>query len=73
MDGYALCRHLRSQPQTSKSVLIALTGYGQEQDREQARTAGFDYHLIKPADHAQLLALLSKVATKAEHQGSAPG
>jgi signal transduction histidine kinase/CheY-like chemotaxis protein len=72
MDGYALCRHLRLQPQTSKSVLIALTGYGQEQDREQARIAGFDYHLVKPADHAELLALLSKVATKAKRQGSAP-
>lgn len=65
MDGYAVCRHLRTQPQTSKSVLIALTGYGQEQDRELARTAGFDFHLIKPADHTQLLTVLGKVATKA--------
>ena len=66
MDGYALCRRLRSRPQTSKAVLIALTGYGQEQDREQARTAGFDYHLIKPADHSQLLMLLTKVAGTAK-------
>jgi CheY-like chemotaxis protein len=66
MDGYALCRQLRSRPQTSKVVLIALTGYGQEQDREQARSAGFDHHLIKPADHSQLLMLLGRVAGTAE-------
>ena len=59
MDGYALARRLRELPQTSASLMVALTGYGQRGDRERARDAGFDHHLTKPAEPDDLLALIA--------------
>ena len=50
MDGYEIARRLRADPAAERAHLIALTGYGQEQDRERAREAGFGAHLVKPAD-----------------------
>ncbi|TFV92914.1 response regulator [Oxalobacteraceae bacterium OM1] len=58
MDGYALARRLRSLPETADATLIALTGYGQPQDKERAREAGFDHHLVKPVKLGDVLALL---------------
>jgi len=58
ISGYDLARHLRRQPATSALRLIAMTGYGQEEDRRRSRGAGFDAHLVKPADFAALAALL---------------
>ncbi len=60
MDGNELARRLRAQPETSKATLIALTGYGQEQDRQNAMAAGFDHHLVKPVAAPDLLALVAK-------------
>jgi PAS domain S-box-containing protein len=62
MDGNELARRLRSQPETAQSLLIAVTGYGQEQDRELALAAGFDHHLAKPVDSASLAKLLDEWA-----------
>jgi PAS domain S-box-containing protein len=62
MDGNALARRLRAQPETAGAVLIAVTGYGQEHDREATRLAGFDHHLVKPLDTGYLLELLASVA-----------
>ncbi len=64
MDGYELARRLRAMPQTATSTLIALTGYGQEDDRDRSRAAGFDYHFVKPADLMELAALLAKISRK---------
>jgi len=50
MDGYELARRLRAQPENAGATLVALTGYGQSQDRQEARRAGFDHYLVKPAD-----------------------
>jgi CheY-like chemotaxis protein len=50
MDGYELARRLRAQPENAGATLVALTGYGQTQDRAEARQAGFDHYLVKPAD-----------------------
>ena len=50
LDGYAVARRLRGEGDTSHALLIALTGYGQKEDRDRAREAGFDYHFTKPAD-----------------------
>lgn len=50
MDGKELARRLRAQPETSNSLLVAVTGYGREEDRKDALAAGFDYHLVKPVD-----------------------
>lgn len=49
IDGYQVARALRAGPATAGALLIALTGYGQESDRQRTRDAGFDHHLVKPA------------------------
>jgi len=50
MDGYDVARRIRSRADGAHVLLIALTGWGQNHDRERARTAGFDHHLVKPPD-----------------------
>ena len=50
MDGYEVARRLRQAPQTAGALLIALTGYGQQGDRQRGRDAGFDGHMLKPVD-----------------------
>jgi len=50
MDGYEVARRLRKEPGMEKGLLAALTGYGQEEDRRKAMEAGFNVHLVKPAD-----------------------
>lgn len=57
MDGYAVARAIRADPGLASIRLVALTGYGQESDRTRARDAGFDDHLLKPVNFAQLAAL----------------
>src|SRR5262249_42482279 len=59
MNGYELARQLRRKPESADTVLIALTGYGQEEDRRQAQAAGFTHHLVKPVDLDRLEALLA--------------
>ena len=59
MDGYAVARALRAAPETASAFLIALTGYGQDDDRRRALEAGFDAHLTKPADLEDLRRLLA--------------
>ena len=60
IDGNELARRLRTHPETSGATLIALTGYGQEQDRQNAMAAGFDHHLVKPVAAPELLALVAQ-------------
>ena len=62
IDGHELARRLRAMPETTQALLVALTGYGQEEDRRRAHNAGFDHHMAKPADLAKLLELLAGVA-----------
>jgi CheY-like chemotaxis protein/anti-sigma regulatory factor (Ser/Thr protein kinase) len=59
MDGYELARRTRQQPEGRQVTLIALTGWGQEEDRRRSREAGIDYHLVKPVDPAALQAMLA--------------
>lgn len=59
MDGYELCRRLRQLPGWDKVELIALTGYGQQNDRDHAAAAGFDRHLVKPLDGRTLQQVLA--------------
>jgi CheY-like chemotaxis protein len=63
IDGNALARQLRSVPETAGAMLIAVTGYGHEKDREQSLAAGFDHHLVKPIDTGALAAILDKWRT----------
>jgi PAS domain S-box-containing protein len=62
MDGNELAQRLRLQPQTAASVLIAVTGYGREQDRQRAFASGFRYHLVKPVDLDRLGEVLAEIA-----------
>jgi PAS domain S-box-containing protein len=61
IDGYGVAKALRADKATSSVYLVAVTGFGQEEDRRRAAEAGFDRHMIKPVDHAGLLALLTGV------------
>ena len=49
-DGYAIARRMRAQPETQHALLIAVSGYGSDEDRARAREAGFDLHFVKPLD-----------------------
>jgi CheY-like chemotaxis protein len=61
MSGHELARHLRGEPGGDRVLLVALTGWGQEEDRRRSQEAGFDYHLTKPADPEALQRLLGEV------------
>jgi CheY-like chemotaxis protein len=66
VDGYEACRRMRAQPWGKGVGLIAITGWGQEEDRRRFHDAGFDRHLVKPVDPGALtrmLAELQKVRT----------
>ncbi len=62
MDGYELARRIRKAPVASRTMLIALTGYGQEEDLARSRQAGFAHHLVKPVDPDELLRLFASIA-----------
>jgi PAS domain S-box-containing protein len=64
MDGYELARRLRAQPENAGATLVALTGYGQRQDREEAQQAGFDHYLVKPADLNEVNDVLARVKAR---------
>jgi CheY-like chemotaxis protein len=54
MSGIEVAHRIRSRPSTANVTLIAITGWGQPQDRARTADAGFDYHFTKPVDVAQL-------------------
>jgi CheY-like chemotaxis protein len=56
--GYEACRRIRSQAWGAPLTMVAITGWGQEDDREQSSAAGFDLHLVKPVDHDELLRIV---------------
>jgi CheY-like chemotaxis protein len=58
MNGYEVARAIRTRFPQQRATLVALTGWGQEEDRRHAREAGFEHHLVKPAEIDSLQALL---------------
>jgi signal transduction histidine kinase len=60
VHGYELARRLRERADTANCVLVAVTGWGQEDDRRRAREAGFDRHLVKPVDPSDIEAILAE-------------
>jgi two-component system CheB/CheR fusion protein len=62
MDGYEVARRMRELPDLENVSLIAVTGWGQEEDRRRSRIAGFNYHLIKPLNLNSLETLLASLA-----------
>ncbi len=70
MDGYAVCQHIRKQAWGRNLPIIALTGFGQEADKQRSWAAGFDGHLLKPVDYTSLTEVLTKtIAAKKESKG----
>jgi len=61
LNGYEACRRIREQSWGSSIVLIAVTGWGQDEDRRRSRDAGFDHHLVKPVDVPALMNVLAQV------------
>jgi len=59
LNGFEVAEQIRQQPALQKVVLVALTGYGQESDRQRSQKAGFDHHLVKPADFVKVLQILA--------------
>jgi len=60
IDGYEVARRLRREASLDGVLMVAMTGYGQERDRQLSREAGFDHHLVKPVDPSTLQALLAQ-------------
>ena len=68
MNGYDVARRIRELPNGRDIVLVALTGYGQQNDRRQAFEAGFNHHLVKPASLESLEHLLMSIPSAAREQ-----
>jgi len=62
MNGFEVAKRIRLQPAFQNVVLVALTGYGQESDRQLSHEAGFNHHLVKPANFGQVLEILATVS-----------
>jgi len=61
LNGYEVCRRIREQPWGKGIVLIAKTGWGQDEDRRRSHEAGFDHHMVKPVDPKVLMKMLAGI------------
>ena len=61
LNGYDACRRIREQPGGKDAVIVALTGWGQEEDKRRSQEAGFSGHLVKPVEPAALEKLLAEL------------
>jgi len=68
MNGYEVCRRLRQEPWGREMTIVALTGWGQEEDRNRSKEAGFDVHIVKPVDFDALLQLLASAPSRTDAQ-----
>lgn len=66
LNGYDACRRIRQQPWGKGMYLVALTGWGQEDDRRRTEAAGFDHHMVKPVDPSELMKLLASLPAEQE-------
>jgi PAS domain S-box-containing protein len=62
LNGFEVAKQLRQQPILQKAVLVAMTGYGRDSDRQRSHDAGFDHHLVKPGDFGKVLQILATVS-----------
>jgi PAS domain S-box-containing protein len=65
MDGYEVARAFRNSPEHADVILVAFTGYGQEEDRRRVQEAGFDHHLVKPGEASQLAKIVDSLPSRA--------
>ena len=61
IDGYLVAEHIRAQPENIRTMIVAVSGYGQEQDRLRSKSVGFDYHVVKPIDPTVLAGLVGSL------------
>jgi signal transduction histidine kinase/FixJ family two-component response regulator len=71
LDGYEVARRIRAEADGERYLIVAVTGYGEERDRQRSEEAGFDAHLVKPVDADQLLAILRQTR-RAARSGDTP-
>ncbi len=64
LNGFEVCQRIRQQPWGKNIVVVALSGWGQDQDRQKSKESGFDRHLVKPVDEKTLLDLLASIPSK---------
>jgi CheY-like chemotaxis protein len=69
MDGYEVARQLREHPDCSKTLIVAVTGWGHEEDRRRSREMGLDLHLVKPVTAKDLGEMFADLKPKLEKQG----
>lgn len=69
MSGYEVARQLRASEQRRSMLLVAVTGYGQDADRQLALEAGFDHHVVKPLDPATLEKIVESISVPASIVG----
>jgi signal transduction histidine kinase/ActR/RegA family two-component response regulator len=72
MNGYDACRHIRDIPGGESMLIVAVTGWGQDKDRQDSARAGFDDHLVKPVDPASLDALIQRLGRARGLRGAGP-
>ncbi|MGH7173665.1 MAG: response regulator, partial [Gemmataceae bacterium] len=65
LNGYDVCRRIREQPWGKNVIVVALTGWGQEEDRRKSDEAGFNGHMVKPVNYAALMKMLAESQVKA--------
>jgi len=65
LNGYDACRKIRAQPWGKDMILIAVTGWGQQGDRQKSKEAGFSGHLVKPVKYEHIMKLLAELETPA--------
>ena len=70
MNGLEVARRIREDPEAASATLIALTGWGQREDRRRTHEAGFDYHLVKPADVDTLQSILASRGVDPAHEST---
>jgi two-component system CheB/CheR fusion protein len=72
MSGYDVARELRRRPESAGAMIVAVTGYGQSEDRQRSAAAGFDHHLVKPVDPSAVERLLDEARAASSPGAEAP-
>jgi CheY-like chemotaxis protein len=70
LNGYEVCQRIREQPWGRNMTIVALTGWGQDEDRRRSYSAGFNHHMVKPVNYVELVKLLNDTQTDAQLAGS---
>jgi CheY-like chemotaxis protein len=64
MNGFEACRRIRANPWGKEPIIVALTGWGQAEDKRRSQEAGFDHHLVKPIEPVMLQRFLADIETQ---------